>query len=496
MTLLMGRRLFFVAVGLVASLTGCAETIARRVVRAPNAAWAERLPLQTTVPAYLGMSLAENVRVRRIPVASGAISLRAVIIEPSDAPWQRITIREDPLWMPAWPGGHALKPLATIVILHGHNGSSEWTSPHAACLANAGFRCVLIDLRGHGESTGNTVSFGKYEAADIHETLGRLHADGTLGGPFNGPVVLMGCSLGGSVALMTAAMTAARTSASDSYRLDSVIAVAPFAQLSDVAPHFASHFAGWLTWLVTDGLTRNTITAMGHLGDFDPQTDSPLAWAPRVHVPTLLIHGSDDDLVPPEQSARLAVALGGPVTRVLIPGQEHIATVLEPCFSLPTILRWLESIAPADSYRIVDGPLVGWRGDGTTTHHALSATWAYRPHPSDYRNTWPRPAGHRHIRTWAVIPPSWLGRDLTFDLGTIDGADETWCGPLRIGRQPAMSASLYNGFRRYQIPGWLVTPRLEFTIDLTTTKENAGISWATGGTAILRPTPLWPKTSP
>ena len=333
-------------------VSGCSESIARRVVRAPNAAWADRLPLQTTVPLMLDATASEVVRVRRIPVASGAVSLRAVIIEPSDVPWQPVTIRNEPQWTPAWPLTHRQKaqrqvPLATVLILHGLNGSSEWTAAHAACLANAGFRCVLIDLRGHGESTGDTVSFGKFEAADIREALTRLQADGTI----SGPLILMGCSLGGSVALMAACEPTPVAAVSvAAVPVAAVIAIAPFAHVGDVAPHFAHRFAGWWTWLVTDGLTRNTIAAMGRLGGFDPLADSPLAWAPRVQVPVLLIHGADDDLVPAEQSAQLAQALGGEVTRVVIPGQEHIATVLEPGLTMPTILPWLEQHFVPASY--------------------------------------------------------------------------------------------------------------------------------------------------
>jgi len=457
-------------------LSGCADFIAHRVVRAPNAEWADRLPLQTTVPIMLDMTASQVVSVRRIAVASGAISLRAIVVEPSDAPWQPIAIRQEPQWTPAWRTNRRQQPLGTILILHGLNGSSEWTAPHAACLANAGFRCVLIDLRGHGESTGGTVSFGKYEAADIRDAITRLSADGTI----SGPLILMGCSLGGSIAIMAATEPTAVTA---------VIAIAPFAHVGDVAPHFANHFAGWLTWLVTDQLTRNTIAAMGHLGDFDPITDSPLAWAPRVHLPVLLIHGADDYLVPAEQSAQLAKALGGEVTRVVIPGQEHVATVLEPGLTLPIILPWLERRCAADAYRAVDGPLAGWVGTAETTLQPLSATWAWRSSPSDHTAAWPRPAGERNVRTWARLPLAWLGHDVTYDLGTIDGADETWCGPLRLGGFPEVAESFTPPFRRYVIPGWLVTPTVELTIHLTFSKNGAGIRWAAGGTALLKIAP-------
>ena len=470
--------LFGCAVFCAVGLSGCADSIARRVVRAPNAAWADRLPLQTTIPAMLDMTASEVVSVQRIPVACGAVSLRAVVVEPSDAPWQPIAIRDAPQWTPAWRSTKRLQPLGTVLIVHGLNGSSEWTAPHAACLANAGFRCILIDLRGHGESTGSTISFGKYESADIREALVRLRATGTLAGP----VILMGCSLGGSVAIMAA---------TEPTPVAAVIAIAPFAHVGDVAPHFAHRFAGWLTLLITDGLTRNTIAAMGRRGDFDPLADSPLAWAPRVHVPVLLIHGENDDLVPAEQSAQLAKALGGDVTRVVIPSQEHIATVLEPSLTMPTILPWLERHVATNAYSAVQGPLVGWLGTPDSAHQEWTATWAWRgsstvTRTTDYKASWPRPAGGRNVRTWARLPMAWLGHEVTYDLGNIDGADETWCGPVRLGGYAAIPDGFPPVFRRYTIPGWLTTPTVEITIHLTTTKDGAGIRWTAGGAALLR----------
>ncbi|MFZ5826217.1 MAG: alpha/beta hydrolase [Bacillota bacterium] len=51
---------------------------------------------------------------------------------------------------------------------------------------------------------------------------------------------------------------------------------------------------------------------------FDP---APLAG--RVKVPTLILHGEEDTVIRPHESESLAGALGGPVERILYPGQAH-----------------------------------------------------------------------------------------------------------------------------------------------------------------------------
>lgn len=458
-------RRFALLVPLV-TLASCAGPIAARVVRAPNHAIAGSLPAQTTAPQALGGALSAGVGVRRVPVDGGRISLRAVVIEPADEPfapdgaeaeqWRRlppITVR---------------RPLGTVVVLHGLWGSAEITAPHGACLANAGFRCVLIDLRGHGESTGATISFGKHEADDLRDVLRILRADGTI----SGPTALVGFSYGASVALMAAGQ---------GIGVRGVAAVAPFARLRDVAPNFARAFVGWLAWFATEGLADRVVARAGELGGFDPLADSPLAAAPAVRMPVLLVHGEKDTLVPPEQSALLDATLGGPHRRVLVPGQDHIEEVLDPGLSLPALLPWLERLLAPDAYRSVDGPLVGWTGEVLAP---LSAAWAWRSAPADRTADWPRPAGGRNVRTWATVPPAWIGRDLELLLGTVTRADETYAGGVRIGGIDVVGLPVC---RVHRVPGWLVGAHVEFTVRVLADKPGDGIRWAGGGTALLRP---------
>ena len=460
-------------VGVLFALTACSGPIASRVVRAPNHALASRLPLQTTVPLSFGgadQAADQGVRVQRVPVDGGRISLRVVVIEPG-APF--VATRD--AWgitRRAWAAPFA-PPLGTVVLLHGLWGDIDAMADHAAALANAGFRCVLVDLRGHGESTGGTISFGKHEADDVRALLRALRANGTL----SGKVALLGFSYGASVALMVAAHDAPITT---------VVAVAPFARLRDVAGNFATRFAGWLSWFVTDSLTDAVIAKAGTKGGFDPEADSPLASAPRIQVPVLFLHSDHDDLVPGEQSARLAAAMPGPHRRVVIAGPDHIQEVLTPALSLPIAIPWLvDHLAPGSVVGLT-GPLVGWVGPRDAP---LQATWNFRHGPSDLNAGWSRPAGTRQVRTWFRVPAAWLGRDLQLDLGTVDGADETWLGPVRLGGREERGPLPLPLFRRYRIPAWAVGGMNELTISVTNPQPERGIAWAGGGMPLLRIAP-------
>lgn len=49
----------------------------------------------------------------------------------------------------------------------------------------------------------------------------------------------------------------------------------------------------------------------------------PAQVAAKVSVPTLILHGANDTIIPPSESEALAGALTGPVTRILYPEQTH-----------------------------------------------------------------------------------------------------------------------------------------------------------------------------
>src|ERR1019366_1135872 len=51
----------------------------------------------------------------------------------------------------------------TIFLLHGYSLSKEFMLPWGLTLAQAGYRVVLVDLRGHGHATGDRIYFGGVE---------------------------------------------------------------------------------------------------------------------------------------------------------------------------------------------------------------------------------------------------------------------------------------------------------------------------------------------
>jgi pimeloyl-ACP methyl ester carboxylesterase len=69
----------------------------------------------------------------------------------------------------AWSWGEG--PL--VVLVHGWNGRAAQMAPLAASLASAGFRCVAIDVTGHGTSRGQRTSWRNF-IADVSAATAEL----------------------------------------------------------------------------------------------------------------------------------------------------------------------------------------------------------------------------------------------------------------------------------------------------------------------------------
>lgn len=191
--------------------------------------------------------------------------------------------------------------------IHGHKGMLRRTGEQ---LAGAGYRALLVDLRGHGESSGRWLTFGVQEARDLAQVLDALERDGVA----VGPVGAFGTSYGAACALQWAAHDA---------RVRAVVSVAAFATMIEEVPCFMRGGSRIPRWLVTDAQIQTAITQAGKLASFDPAEASPLAAIGRIRAPVLLLHGECDAKTPAEQARRLWAAAGASSELRIVPGAGH-----------------------------------------------------------------------------------------------------------------------------------------------------------------------------
>ncbi|HHC08067.1 MAG TPA: alpha/beta hydrolase [Actinobacteria bacterium] len=227
-----------------------------------------------------------------------------------------------------WP---ASEPRATILVVHGLGEHSGRYRHVGSRFAAAGYETVAFDLRGHGRSGGPRVDVDDFRR--YLEDLDAVHRAEVE--PDERPWVLYGHSMGGLIAVGRLVDDAARPAAA--------VLSAP-ALSAEVAPPLRAaaailgRFAGGIRFpsdIRGDQLSRDP--AVGEAYFADPLVETKVtarfgralfaeqarlaAHYERIDVPTLVLHGADDELVRPEASAPLAAV--ETVERKLYPGLRH-----------------------------------------------------------------------------------------------------------------------------------------------------------------------------
>ena len=185
-----------------------------------------------------------------------------------------------------------------IVYLHGIADNRGSAADAVRRLSRRGFDVVAFDSRAHGSSGGAACTFGYYEKRDLQRVIDTLPA---------GPVIVIGTSLGGAVALQTAA---------EDSRVSGVVAAESFADLRTVASERAP-------WFFTAGAIQRAFALAERLAQFKVDDVSPAAAASRIRAPVLLIHGAADTETPPSHSQEIFDGLAGSRRLLLVPGAGH-----------------------------------------------------------------------------------------------------------------------------------------------------------------------------
>lgn len=178
-----------------------------------------------------------------------------------------------------------------VLLLPGNGGNRGGRAGLADLLSQAGLSVLLVDYRGYGGNPGEPSEDGLARDADAavqflqHEGYA---ADRT---------IYLGESLGTGVA---AALATLRPPAG-------LVLRSPFTELADVGAH---HYP----WLPVRLLLRDRFPVLEHVRDSD--------------VPTSVVHGTADDVVPSALSAEVAAAVPALVEEKVLPGVGHNDAVM------------------------------------------------------------------------------------------------------------------------------------------------------------------------
>ncbi len=194
----------------------------------------------------------------------------------------------DGLELGAWlvPAGAPDRDV-TVLVANGNAGDRSLRAPLAAALSRAGMAVLLFDYRGYGGNPGSPSEAGlALDVRAAHRYLTQNH------GVPQDRLLYFGESLGAAVV----------TALATEHPPAGLLLRSPFVDLAAVG---RAHYP----YLPVSALLRDRYPVA-----------EPLAQIP---VPTTVVYGTEDGIVPPDQSRAVAAAAGGPTVLVAVRGADH-----------------------------------------------------------------------------------------------------------------------------------------------------------------------------
>ena len=319
---------------LLCGTTGCGTFMAHRMVQAPNSypSW-----LAPEAPVWLAFhpNVFTNFARQYVAVGPPEAQLCYRVIPPADyhltvstTNWlesgEERTEFDFHTGLPAKTNAWTAQPRGTVVLLHGYALAQFSMMPWALQLAQEGWRCVLVDLRGHGKSNGKRISYGLHEVPDLSQLLDQLAHDGQL----QEPMAAIGESYGAVMAL--------RWQPSEP-RLRAVVAITPYASLSNAVLNIRSQYAGWLPqWLLRAGLKKLPAVLGATADELDTTT------VLSRHPVRALFVAADGDKIAPASEVAQVYALAAPGSQMLVvPHSTHENVTYRFADLVAPISSWL-----------------------------------------------------------------------------------------------------------------------------------------------------------
>ncbi|MEL4505190.1 alpha/beta hydrolase [Luteococcus sp. H138] len=192
-----------------------------------------------------------------------------------------------------------------VVVCHGHRGSKADMLGIGPGLSRAGASVLAFDFRGNGDSADGPQSLAHYEQQDLLAALDWVSARCP-----DAEIDVVGFSMGAAVALLVAARDP---------RVARVVADSPFADMHGVIAAAATgmHLPPVPLVQLVDRATR--LRYGYRFADVQP-IDVVGLIAPR---PLMLIHGTEDSVIPVGHAHRLAAAAGNAAVVHIVSDVDH-----------------------------------------------------------------------------------------------------------------------------------------------------------------------------
>lgn len=216
------------------------------------------------------------------------------------------------------------------ILLHGITDNREGMVGFAPNLLKQGYRVLLPDARDHGESGGDTATYGLLERDDIHRWVDWLYSQ-----KHSGCVYGLGESLGAALLLQSLAVE---------QRYCAVVADSSFSTFRQIAYDrvgFYTHTGRWFGHTIGVLPVEIGIAYARFRYGLDLTQASPEAALANNHVPVMLIHGKLDENIPAWHSERMARDFAGRVEFWEVANAYHCGAVSQqPQIFWSKVLGW------------------------------------------------------------------------------------------------------------------------------------------------------------
>ena len=215
----------------------------------------------------------------------------------------------------------------TVIFLHGFTENRTIGLYYLEIYLRAGFNVLLVDSRAHGESGGDSVTWGSLEKYDLDQWVSWLAQRIP-----NGAIGVHGLSMGAATALLHAELN------EENKRVAFYVADSPYSDFETLLSLYVRQYlspytvslAPWLAKLDVASLLlpyANLISYFHSRSTFDEA--SPLQSVRHVTTPILYLHGEADTLIPASMSLELQQATKGPSQLYLFANSKHGAAIFD-----------------------------------------------------------------------------------------------------------------------------------------------------------------------
>jgi pimeloyl-ACP methyl ester carboxylesterase len=194
----------------------------------------------------------------------------------------------------------------TVVVLHDRNESKASYLSLCEELVRVGFGVILIDLRAHGLSSGEYITFGAREKDDVKGIVGQILREGFT----YPPVYAVGIGLGATTAIQYAAIDR---------ECHGVLAVAPYRDARTACWRRLARVP-----FAREADFEETLAKAGEIARFNPAQASSVLAAAQLTVPLHVVYGIGDRSVTEEDCEAIVAAAGSTKKYTTVTGFERI----------------------------------------------------------------------------------------------------------------------------------------------------------------------------